>query len=774
MDYVNSAPHLGHAYEKVLADFFARYQASLERDVLFLTGVDEHGQKVQQSAQKQGVEPQAFTDQMAEHFREQHRSLAVVATTFVRTTAASHKQVVRDWLQKLRDKGEIFFQEHEGFYSVRQEQFVTEKDKVDGQWPEIYGEVVPMKESNYYFRLEPYRARLLQHLEDHPDWIVPGFRRNELLQALKEPLADLCISRPRERLAWGIPLPFDENYVTYVWFDALTNYYSFADAKGARRWPPDVQIIGKDILIPAHGVYWPIMLMALDLELPRHLLVHGWWLKARKISKSDPGSLVYTAPYVEKFGADALRYYLLREMVLGQDAEFTDERFETRYDSELRNKLGNLVNRTLKMIHSYRGGVVPNYDGFHLEEVDAPLRSDAVVEDYRKHAEAFAPHLALHAVWDFVAQANEYIDRTQPFKLPRTPRRRGASTSSSLCWPRRCAVSPFSSRPRCPPRRKKFACSCSCPPARAGSRRRSSAPRCAATPSASPRSSSRRSSRSPPPGRDFRVPHAAVRPRACARRAQGSSRRHRGALHGVRRDQLPRRRRLHRRADHAPPPARAGKRAAAPLARAARRRLALHPLRRPGNLSPVDPLSLCRHGRRRRRACAEPPHGGNPVRLQPAADRARARLRAAGVRRRHARRGAADRALRSVAHLPARAASAAGGGRPVPAPARSLADPLVRLPGRHLQPLHRGDFLPRLLLTFLKNYTSPLIAVVLSGALFAGAHANLGVVLPLWFLGIVLGIAYEHTGSLLVPMAIHGCFNLATALSLLLDKGSPS
>jgi methionyl-tRNA synthetase len=422
IDYVNSAPHLGHAYEKVLADFFARHEVGLERDVLFLTGVDEHGQKVQQSAQKQGIEPQAFADQMSGLFIAQHKSLAVNSTTFVRTTVASHKAVVREWLQKLHDKGEIFFQEHEGFYSVRQEQFVTEKEKVDGQWPEIFGEVVPMKEPNYYFRLEPYRERLLKHIDENPEWIVPAFRRNELLGALKEPLADLCISRPKARLAWGIPLPFAEDYVTYVWFDALVNYYSFANAKGELRWPPDLQIIGKDILIPAHGVYWPIMLLALGLELPRHLLVHGWWLnRGAKISKSNSSSVVDPAPYVEKFGADALRYFVLREMVMGQDADFSDERFETRYTGDLGKKLGNLVQRTLKMIHSYRAGVVPNYDGFHLQEVDAGLRSDAVVEEYKKHAAAFAPHLALQAVWDFIAQANEYIEKTQPFKIAKDP-----------------------------------------------------------------------------------------------------------------------------------------------------------------------------------------------------------------------------------------------------------------------------------------------------------------------------------------------------------------
>ena len=422
IDYVNSAPHLGHAYEKVLADFFARYQKGLERDVLFLTGVDEHGQKVQQSAQREGIDPQVFTDQMSLHFRQLHESLGVVSTRFVRTTEAGHKEVVREWLQKLYDKGEIIFQEHEGFYSVRQEQFVTEKDKVDGQWPEIFGEVIETKEPNYYFRLEPYRKQLLQHIEDHPDWIVPAFRRNELLGALREPLADLCISRPKSRLTWGIPLPFNEDYVTYVWFDALTNYYSFANAKGDLRWPPDLQIIGKDILIPAHGVYWPIMLFALGLELPKHLLVHGFWTNSgAKISKSNAKSLVDPVPYVAKFGPDALRYFVLREMVHGQDADFSDERFETRYTGDLGKKLGNLVQRTLSMINSYRAGVIPNYDGFHLVEVDAPLRSDLVVEEYQKHADAFAPHLALQAIWDFVGQANEYIEKTQPFKLAKDP-----------------------------------------------------------------------------------------------------------------------------------------------------------------------------------------------------------------------------------------------------------------------------------------------------------------------------------------------------------------
>ena len=422
IDYVNSAPHLGHAYEKVLADFFARHWRSLEADVLFLTGVDEHGQKVQMSAQREGIEPQAFCDDMSGRFQRLYQGLEVSYSKFVRTTDAHHKTIVREWLQRLHDKGEIFFQNYEGFYSVRQEQFVTEKDKVDGKWPEIYGEIVETKEPNYYFRLEPYRARLIEYVRDQADFIVPGFRRNELLAALEKPLDDLCISRPKSRLAWGIPLPFDENYVTYVWFDALVNYYSFALVDGVRRWPPDLQIIGKDILIPAHGVYWPIMLMALDLPLPKHLLVHGFWTNSgAKISKSDAKSLVDPLPYVEKFEPDALRYFVLREMVLGQDADFSDERFEARYQSDLAKKLGNLVHRTLSMIGRYREGRVPAYDGFHLTDAETALRSDAVVDEFRRAAEQFAPHLALQAVWEFVARANQYVEETAPFKLAKDP-----------------------------------------------------------------------------------------------------------------------------------------------------------------------------------------------------------------------------------------------------------------------------------------------------------------------------------------------------------------
>ena len=424
IDYVNGRPHLGHAYEKILADVLVRYRRSLGRETFFLTGVDEHGQKVQQSAQKQGVEPQEFCDGMAAHFEALWARLGVSFDRFVRTTAPAHKQVVRDFLQQLKDKGEIYFKEHEGFYSTRQEQFVTEKEMVDGQWPEIYGEVVPTKEPNYFFKLSAYQDWLRQYVADHAEFIHPAFRRNEVLAALERPLNDLCISRPKSRLAWGIPLPFDEEYVTYVWFDALVNYVSFArtgDAGAFDKWPADAHVIGKDILIPAHAVYWPIMLKALGLEQPRQLVVHGWWMnRGAKMSKSV-GNVIDPEPYLEKFGADALRYFVMREMALGQDADFTDEKLVQRYQSDLGNDLGNLVQRSLSMLHRYRQGVVPVRHAAALTDLDRELESGEAVAAYREAMDGMQTHVALQNAWQLVSRANQYVEQTAPWKLAKDP-----------------------------------------------------------------------------------------------------------------------------------------------------------------------------------------------------------------------------------------------------------------------------------------------------------------------------------------------------------------
>lgn len=418
IDYVNGMPHLGHAYEKVLADAVARWRRSRGDDVFFLTGVDEHGQKVQQSAEKKGVEPQAFCDAMSVHFKNLCERLEITHDRFVRTTDAAHKTVVRQLLQRLHDKGEISFEEHEGFYSVRQEQFVTEKDMVDGEWPEIFGEVVRTKEPNYFFHLSRYQDWLRDYIETHPDWIVPEFRRNEVLAALAKPLNDLCISRPKSRLAWGIPLPFDEDYVTYVWFDALVNYVSFADwGKKTSRWPADVHVIGKDILVPAHAVYWPIMLQALDLPLPRRLLVHGWWhLRGAKMSKTL-GNVVDPLELIETFGPDAFRYYVLREMAVGQDADFSPEGFARRYKSDLGNDFGNLVNRTVSMIGRYRKGRVPK------TSMDAALAKEIeqAAAEARDCYDRFELHRALETIARLTQRANQFVEERAPWKLAKDP-----------------------------------------------------------------------------------------------------------------------------------------------------------------------------------------------------------------------------------------------------------------------------------------------------------------------------------------------------------------
>jgi len=358
IDYVNGSPHLGHAYEKVLTDVIARFRRLMGDRVYFLTGTDEHGQKVQQTARKQGVEPQKFADTVSEEFRALCKRLHISNDDFIRTTEERHKHVVRKILQQLFDKGEIYKSDYRGFYSTRQEQFLQEKDRLpDGTWPEIYGEVTEIVEPNYFFKLSSYQTWLVDFLRSHEDFVFPRYRQKQVLEFLKEPINDLCISRPKERLSWGISLPFDENYVTYVWFDALINYVSAVE--GTDFWPADFHVIGKDILVPAHSVYWPIMLKAAGLPLPKALLAHGWWSTAgAKMSKST-GNAIKPLDFADQYGVDALRYFLIREMNVGQDSDFSTEIFLSRYDSELAKNLGNLVNRVLNMTNRFAGGIVP-------------------------------------------------------------------------------------------------------------------------------------------------------------------------------------------------------------------------------------------------------------------------------------------------------------------------------------------------------------------------------------------------------------------------------
>ena len=419
IDYVNGSPHLGHAYEKVLTDVIARFRRQMGDQVHFLTGVDEHGQKVQASAKKRGIPPQQFCDEVSAEFRALLPKLNITNDDFIRTTEGRHKTVVRAVLQQLFDKGEIYKAEYKGFYSTRQEQFLQEKDRLpDGSWPELFGEVTEIVESNYFFKLKQYQAWLVKFYEKNPNFIFPAFRQKQVVEFLKEPLNDLCISRPRERLEWGIPLPFDDAYVTYVWFDALLNYYSaVADKPGV--WPATFHVIGKDILVPPHAVYWPIMLHAAGLALPQGLIVHGWWMqRGAKMSKST-GNALNPLDLVGEFGVDAFRYFLIREMNVGQDSDFTREQFLVRYNSELANNLGNLVNRTLNMTTRFSAGVVPAADASADEDLEKNLRAlwAKTRDEFIPLCEGFQFHTALERAMVFLTETNAYIEKRAPWKL---------------------------------------------------------------------------------------------------------------------------------------------------------------------------------------------------------------------------------------------------------------------------------------------------------------------------------------------------------------------
>lgn len=391
IDYTNSPPHIGHAYEKVLADVIARYHRLKGDKVFFLTGVDQHGQKVQQSAAKAGIPPSEFVKDVTQKFVDLWKKLDVRYDEWAETTSDRHKKVVQGILQRLWNEKQIYKDKQAGYYSVRQEQFLTDKERgPDGEFGPEWGQVEFREEENYYFKLSQHKDWLLGFLKTHSDFVTPAFRQTELINAVEKLSGDLCISRPKSRLDWGIELPFDKNFVNYVWFDALTNYISFIGYDPSlstfgyqpstfrEKWPA-LQVIGKDILVPAHGVYWPIMLKALDFpdeQMPK-LLVHGWWnISGAKMSKSagnviDPGALA------DKHGAEAVRYYLISDIATGKDADFSEERLIERYNADLANSLGNLLNRTLTMTQKYWYRKVQ-----HERLGDEQFRSDLHVTSY--------------------------------------------------------------------------------------------------------------------------------------------------------------------------------------------------------------------------------------------------------------------------------------------------------------------------------------------------------------------------------------------------------
>lgn len=421
--YVNDEPHLGHAYTTIIADVFARYHRFAGDEVLFLTGTDEHGQKVAQAAKARGVDPQDHCDEMVERFRRLWSSLNISYDDFIRTTESRHRRVVQRILQRLYDAGEIYADDYEGWYCVPDERFWTEKDLVDGKCPECGREVTRISEKNYFFRMGKYQAWLTERIRNDPRLVLPPTRRNEMLGFLRRPLNDLCISRPKARLSWGIPLPFDESYVCYVWFDALINYITAAGylqntEAFARWWPASCHLIGKDILT-THCIYWPTMLKAMGVETPETVMAHGWWLvDEQKMSKSL-GNVIRPLDLAEKYGVDAFRYFLVREMVLGTDSTFSETGFIHRYNSELANDLGNLLNRTVVMACRYLDGQVPESDVNHPVLTVLKAQAHRTLDGVMVALGKMNPTGILDAIWDLVRQANRFAEAQAPWNLAR-------------------------------------------------------------------------------------------------------------------------------------------------------------------------------------------------------------------------------------------------------------------------------------------------------------------------------------------------------------------
>jgi methionyl-tRNA synthetase len=427
IDYTNSSPHIGHAYEKVLADVIARYHRLKGDEVFFLTGVDQHGQKVQQSAAREGVAPAEFVRGVTEKFIDLWKKLDVRYDEWAATVDPRHKKVVQEIQQRLYDEGEIYKDKQSGYYSVRQEQFLTDKERgPDGEFGPEWGQVEEREEENYYFKLHQHKDWLLKYLETRKDAVLPDFRQTELRNAVEKLSGDLCISRPKSRLDWGIELPFDKNFVTYVWFDALTNYITFAGYDPAQstfndqpstfkdRWPA-LQVIGKDILIPAHGIYWLIMLHAIgfsDAEMPQ-LLVHGFWnISGAKMSKSE-GNVVDPNVLADKYGSEAVRYYLMSDIATGSDSDFSEERLVGRYNTDLANSLGNLLNRTLNMTNRYREGGIRSA-GDDRSFGDAIMQT---VHEYSRNSEVYLIDGALNQALIAATHCNVLVEVSSPWKI---------------------------------------------------------------------------------------------------------------------------------------------------------------------------------------------------------------------------------------------------------------------------------------------------------------------------------------------------------------------
>jgi methionyl-tRNA synthetase len=427
--YVNDVPHIGHAYTTVAADVLARYWRLRGREVFFLTGLDEHGQKVQQAAAKAGIDPQMHCDKLAPQFENLWRKLNISNDAFIRTTDAQHKNVVQRYLQELFDKQLIYKADYSGWYCTFDERFWTEKDVADGVCPDCKRPVEKLSEHNYFFKMGQYQDQLIDHIKKHDRFIRPESRRNEVLGFLQtQKLSDLSISRPKSRLSWGIELPFDTDYVTYVWFDALVNYVSALEylprekSVGHDFWPANVHLVGKDILT-THAVYWSTMLMALNLPLPETIFAHGWWtVDGEKMSKSR-GNVVDPNKMADEFGVDAFRYFLLREVPFGQDGDFSQGAMVTSINGDLANGIGNLLSRTLTMIERFTDRTIPASGPPVLPELEEKIARAAteLPATLEQGFNALAFRDNLQAIGELVSLCDEYIDKAAPWKLAKNP-----------------------------------------------------------------------------------------------------------------------------------------------------------------------------------------------------------------------------------------------------------------------------------------------------------------------------------------------------------------
>jgi methionyl-tRNA synthetase len=420
--YVNAKPHLGHAYTTIVADTVTRFHKLMGRETFFLTGTDEHGDKIAQAAAKNAQSPKQYVDAISEMFKVMGPQLCAEPNRFIRTTDKDHVETVRGILQKVYDAGDIYFGEYGGHYCYGCERFYTEKELEDGKCPQHGVEPEYIAEKNYFFRMSKYQDWLAEHIRKNPDFIRPERYRNEVLSLLESgALEDLCISRPKTRLKWGIELPFDQDYVCYVWFDALINYVSALGwpdgAKFKKFWPGANHLIAKDILKP-HAVFWPTMLKAAGIEPYQHLNVHGYWLvQDTKMSKSL-GNVVEPMDMIGTYGVNAFRYFLMREMSFGNDASFSEEALVGRLNADLANDLGNLFSRTLAMTHKYCGGKVPAPDQLEeIEDAEIKKRGQNAMAAYQEHFTAFRFARGLESLWELVRGLNKYIDTVKPWDL---------------------------------------------------------------------------------------------------------------------------------------------------------------------------------------------------------------------------------------------------------------------------------------------------------------------------------------------------------------------